>query len=65
MLTYFEFGELKPGDLFRFAGYDDLYLKLDNVRAICQGCINPKGKRLARKNERVEIAPNVGGLILI
>ncbi len=62
-LTYFNWTELRPGDLFRFAGYNDVLLKLDDKRAKSIG-LGPKPNISKQRHEELEIAPNVGGLIL-
>ena len=61
--TYWTFGELKQGDKFRFAGYDDLLRKEDESHAVCLGAFG-KGKKLTRKGEQVEISPGEYGCIL-
>ncbi len=61
--TYFDWTELKPADHFRVAGYDDLFIKVNEREAKCLGTL--KGaKKLARKFELVQFGDNVGGLIL-
>ena len=65
MNTYFEFTELKAGDHFRFAGYDDLFFKVDSTKAKCCGAFGRGLTRLGKTGETVEVGPNVGGLILV
>lgn len=66
MAIYFDWQELKTGDRFRVAGYDDLFLKLNHSEAKClgHGWTGSKATRMAKKFETVQFSPNVGGLIL-
>lgn len=51
------FSELPIGAHFRFAGYDDLFLKLSATTAKCEGCPVVKGKfiRLARAGQTLHL----------
>lgn len=61
-LTYFTWPELKVGDRFRFAWYDDLYIKVSDYKALCLGGSN--GHRLSKRGDKVEVGDNVGGILL-
>lgn len=64
--TYFEWTELRVGDRFRVAGYNDVLQKLNGQTAVCVSRSGtPKPRFCRRFGERIEVAPNVGLLMVI
>lgn len=65
-MQYFTWPELQIGDRFRIAGYDDLLVKVSATHAKNFGTLKRLYRpiTLGKRGEVLEIAPNVGGLIL-
>lgn len=59
--SVYRFSEMAIGQYFRIAGYDDLFRKVTDTRALDCGCgLLNKPVRLARKGARIDMTQVTG-----